>query len=212
MITLNDLVTANKTIKTVNVQNKQYAEVPQRIKAFRCIQPNGAIVTEMLSNEGGVCVFKATVYDEDGRILGTGTAYEREGSTFINKTSYIENCETSAVGRALGMCGFGIDVAIASAEEVMNAIANQDKPTGGKGGSVRRSEAKKTPEPAPTPAPAPQATPFDLQGTKLKICGIATYDEGKAIFLNTPKEYQAEIREFIYAQYDILGIKYNKQP
>lgn len=77
---------------------------------------------------------------------------------------------------------------------------------GGKGGNVTKSEAKKAPEPTPAPAPA-----FDLQGTKLKICGIATYDEGKAIFLNTPKEYQAEIREFIYAQYDILGIKYNKQ-
>lgn len=198
MITFNDLVTANKTIKTVNVQNRQYAEVPQRIKAFRCIQPNGAIVTEMLSNEGDVCIFKATVYDEDGRILGTGTAYEREGSTFINKTSYIENCETSAVGRALGMCGFGIDVAIASAEEVMNAIANQDKPVGGKGGNVRKSEAKQ--------APAPQAPDFDLQGTKLKICGIASYDEGLAIFNATPKEYQAEVKQFICDQFDILGI------
>lgn len=204
MITFNDLVTANKTIKTVNVQNKQYAEVPQRIKAFRCIQPNGAIVTEMLSNEGGVCIFKATVYDEDGRILGTGTAYEREGSTFINKTSYIENCETSAVGRALGMCGFGIDVAIASAEEVMNAIANQDKQTGGKGGRVGKSEAKKTPTPAP--APAPQATPFDLQGAKLKICGITTADEGYAIYNATPEEYKAEVKQFVCDQFDILGI------
>lgn len=204
MITFNDLVTANKTIKTVNVQNKQYAEVPQRIKAFRCIQPNGAIVTEMLSNEGGVCIFKATVYDEDGRILGTGTAYEREGSTFINKTSYIENCETSAVGRALGMCGFGIDVAIASAEEVMNAIANQDKPTGGKGGGVRRSEAKKAPEPAPTPAPTP--TPFDMQGVKLTICGITTAEEGYAIYNATPEEYKAEVKQFVCDQFDILGI------
>lgn len=206
MITFNDLVTANKTIKTVNVQNKQYAEVHQRIKAFRCIQPNGAIVTDMLSNEGGVCIFKATVYDEDGHILGTGTAYEREGCTFINKTSYIENCETSAVGRALGMCGFGIDVAIASAEEVMNAIANQDKPTGGKGGSVSKSVAKKAPEPAPTPAPAPQATPFDLQGTKLKICGITTADEGYAIYNATPEEYKAEVKQFVCDQFDILGI------
>lgn len=200
MITFNDLVTANKTIKTVNVQNKQYAEVPQRIKAFRCIQPNGAIITEMLSNEGGVCIFKATVYDEDGRILGTGTAYEKEGSTFINKTSYIENCETSAVGRALGMCGFGIDVAIASAEEVMNAIANQDKPVGGKGGRVGKSGAKKT------PAPAPQATPFDLQGTKLKICGITTAEEGYAIYNATPEEYKAEVKQFVCDQFDILGI------
>ena len=60
-------------------------------------------------------------------MLGTGTAYEKESSTFINKTSYIENCETSAVGRALGMAGFGIDTSVASAEEVKNAINNQTK-------------------------------------------------------------------------------------
>jgi predicted Fe-Mo cluster-binding NifX family protein len=53
-------------------------------------------------------------------------AYEKEGSTFINKTSYLENCETSACGRALGMAGFGIDVSIASFEEVSNAIAQQE--------------------------------------------------------------------------------------
>ena len=54
------------------------------------------------------------------------TAYEKENSTFINKTSYIENCETSALGRALGIAGFGIDTSVASAEEVQNAINNQN--------------------------------------------------------------------------------------
>ena len=89
------------------------------------VHPLGAIITEMLSNEGGVCVFRATIYDNEAKVLGTGTAYEKESSNFINRTSYIENCETSAVGRALGMCGFGIDTSVASAEEVTNAINNQ---------------------------------------------------------------------------------------
>jgi len=62
----------------------------------------------------------------DNQILAVGHAYEKEGSTFINKTSYIENCETSAVGRALGMLGIGIDTSIATAEEVNIAIINQD--------------------------------------------------------------------------------------
>jgi hypothetical protein len=125
MYNFEQLQKANTTIKTANIQGKEYAEVNQRIKAFRSLCPGGAILTEMLSCENGVCIFKASVYDEDMRVLGTGTAYEREGSTFINKTSYIENCETSAVGRALGMCGFGIDTSIASSEEVQNAILNQ---------------------------------------------------------------------------------------
>lgn len=126
MYTWEQLAQANATIKTTPIKGKDYAEVPQRIKAFRSICPGGAIITEMLSNENGVCVFRATVYDEEKNIIGTGTAYENEKSSFINKTSYIENCETSAVGRALGMCGFGIDTSIASAEEVTNAINNQN--------------------------------------------------------------------------------------
>lgn len=118
---------ANEEIKTVDVKGKDYAEVSQRIKAFRSVCPHGAIVTEMVSNENGVCVFRATIYDDQQNILGTGTAYEKEGSTYINKTSYIENCETSAVGRALGMCGFGVDLGVASAEEVANAAKQQDE-------------------------------------------------------------------------------------
>jgi len=125
MATYEELVKANALIITTDVKGKEYAEVPQRVKAFRSLYPNGAISTEILSLEGGVCVMKATCSDEDGRILGTGTAYEKEGSSFINKTSYIENCETSAVGRALGFAGFGIDTSIASAEEVMNAQYQQ---------------------------------------------------------------------------------------
>lgn len=90
--------------------------------------PNGRLYSEIISIENGICIIKAFAYEnkEDEKPIATGTAYEKEGSTFINKTSYIENCETSAVGRALGMCGIGIDTSIASAEEVANAIQQQD--------------------------------------------------------------------------------------
>ncbi|MCQ2771082.1 MAG: hypothetical protein MJ236_04705, partial [Clostridia bacterium] len=57
---------------------------------------------------------------------------EKESSSFINKTSFIENCETSAVGRALGFAGIGSKTSIASAEEVRNAINNQPKDEGTK--------------------------------------------------------------------------------
>lgn len=119
-----DIKRANDTITTTNIKGKDYAEVNQRIKAFRMVYPTGTIRTEMVSNENGVCIFKAIVGIGE-IILGTGTAYEKEGSSFINKTSYIENCETSAIGRALGMAGFGIDTSVASAEEVQNAIIQQ---------------------------------------------------------------------------------------
>lgn len=130
MITFEDIKKANETINTTNIKGKEYAEVNQRIKAFRMVYPQGTIQTQMIKNQDGICVFTAVVgyRDEEGKItpLGTGTAYEKENSSFINKTSYIENCETSAVGRALGMAGFGIDTSVASAEEVQNAIQQQD--------------------------------------------------------------------------------------
>ena len=131
-----DLAIANEQIQTIGIEKKnsktgevtvnEYSQVNQRIKAFRMVYPQGSIRTEMLSNENGVCVFRATVWDDTNTLLATGHAYEKEDSTFINKTSYIENCETSAIGRALGMAGFGIDVSVASAEEIQNAMANQE--------------------------------------------------------------------------------------
>lgn len=124
-ITYEDLLKANALIKTTPVKNKQYAEVPQRVQAFRSLFPTGTIATEIISLEGDMCVIHAVV-SVDGVILGEGTAYEREGSSYINKTSFIENCETSAVGRALGFAGFGSDASIASAEEVLNAMEQQD--------------------------------------------------------------------------------------
>lgn len=125
MVTFNDIKKANDSIQTMDVKGKEYAMVNQRIKAFRMCYPEGTIETEMLSNVDGVCVFKAVVKNVE-IVLGVGHAYEKESSSYINKTSYIENCETSAVGRALGMCGFGIDTSVASYEEVANAIKNQE--------------------------------------------------------------------------------------
>ena len=145
-ITFEQIKAANETINTMTLErtNKrtgevtrnEYAEVHQRIKAFRNVFPEGFITSEMISNDGDagnhVCVFKASVgfYAEDGsaRVLGTGWAFEKEAATFINQTSYIEVSDTSAVGRALGMAGFGIDYGVASAEEVQNAMAQQKQP------------------------------------------------------------------------------------
>lgn len=125
-MTYEELKNANKTIRTMDIKGKQYAEVSQRIKVFRMICPNGTIQTELVKLENEICVIKAIIKDEQEKLLATGYAYETEGSSFINKTSYIENCETSAVGRALGMLGIGIDTSVASFEEVANAIHQEE--------------------------------------------------------------------------------------
>lgn len=124
-----DIARVNESIKTLDLKGKDYAEVNQRVKAFRMLYPEGLIKTDMEIIENGLVVIKAqvgTYADGEFRLLATGYAYEKENSTFINKTSYIENCETSAVGRALGFLGLGIDTSIASYEEVGNAIEQQN--------------------------------------------------------------------------------------
>lgn len=119
--------------KTVNIKGKEYVEVNERVKYFRQNFKGWSIETILLSDSDGICKFKAVVEDENGVVKATGHAYEKESSSYINKTSYIENCETSAVGRALGFLGIGIDTSIASGDEVTNAVNNQgDKPAGTK--------------------------------------------------------------------------------
>ncbi|MAH46980.1 hypothetical protein CMI37_14215 [Candidatus Pacearchaeota archaeon] len=127
-------------MKTINIKGKEYVEVNERIKYFRENHQSGQILTYLVSDVDGKCTFKAEVLIE-GECVATGHAYEVEGSTFINKTSYIENCETSAVGRALGNFGIGIDTSVASADEVVNAINNQNS----------TSQPKKKDTPSDTP-------------------------------------------------------------
>ena len=68
----------------------------------------------------------ATIKDDKDRVYCHWYSRGNKGSTFINKTSYVENCETSAWGRALANFGIGLDTSVASADEVQNAMANQN--------------------------------------------------------------------------------------
>lgn len=115
-------------LKTVNIKGKEYVEVNERLKAFRTLPEykGYSLESDIISLENGVITIKATIKDADGVVKATGLAQEKESSSFINKTSFVENCETSAWGRALGNLGIGIDTSVASAEEVENAIVNQN--------------------------------------------------------------------------------------
>ena len=124
MITHEQITKANEKINKIDFKGKGYAMVSERVKAFREICPSGVIETEIIALENGTVTMKATVKDEDGKTLATGMAQEKEASSYINKTSFIENCETSAIGRALGFVGLGSD-AISSADELANALNNQ---------------------------------------------------------------------------------------
>ena len=120
---------SNYKFKTTNIRGKKYVEVNERIKFLRQEERlrDWTIATDFPMLDSESCVCKCTIADIDGRVVSTGHAHEERGSSNINKTSYVENCETSAVGRALAMLGIGIDASIASANEVEEAIAKQQE-------------------------------------------------------------------------------------
>lgn len=117
----------NDRLTRTNIKGREYIDVAQRVQGFWELYPEGRISTEMTADDGKRCVFKAEVYGSKDTPwpIATGHAYEVNNGRGVNATSYIENCETSAVGRALGMLGIGSTDSIASADEVSAAMQAQ---------------------------------------------------------------------------------------
>lgn len=113
-------------MKSINIKGKNYVMVNERIKFFRENYRGYTLTSEIIELNEDSCVIKATISDGNGLVVATGFAQEDRTSSMINKTSFVENCETSAWGRALGCLGIGIDESIASAEEVDMAIKKQE--------------------------------------------------------------------------------------
>ena len=111
----------------VVIHGKEYMEVNERLRIFREKYPNWALLTEIHTMTDTRVVFKATILDDKGVRQAIGHAFEDKDSSNINKTSFIENCETSAWGRALANLGIGINTAVASSDEVEQAIEQQEK-------------------------------------------------------------------------------------
>lgn len=118
----------------IKIHNKEYKTVALRVTEFLASPKHDgwAIETQLITahSSDGIArsdeyiVMKATIRDDQDRSRGTGYAEEKRGSTNINKTSALENCETSCIGRALSAVGFA-GTEYASANEVTNAIIQQ---------------------------------------------------------------------------------------
>ena len=118
-------------LQTIDIKGKKYSTVDARVEFFREKFPAWSLETDypVLDLDKGVCVCRAVVKDENGKVVADGFAHEWQSKpgSMVNKTSYIENAQTSAVGRALGFIGIGINgMGIATAEEVQTAIAHQE--------------------------------------------------------------------------------------
>ena len=136
------LAEVNADIKTIEVKGKAYPEVSERIAAFRTLYPAGRIETAVEDFTGQSVTFVARVYDGEGALLATGRASEIKSKDGINALNFVENCETSAIGRALSFAGFGIAVSIASAEEMKYAETLFSPATEEQMAEIKELEAK----------------------------------------------------------------------
>lgn len=110
----------------VNIHGKEYETVASRVARFREKHPGFTIETRVLRLDQDEVLMEARISDGD-RLIANGHAQEFRQSSTINKTSYVENCETSAIGRALASFGIG-GTEFASADEVAHAITNKRGP------------------------------------------------------------------------------------
>ena len=112
-----------------NIKGKQYETVASRVQRFRAMFPNHSMQSEIKHMDETSILFKTEIRNADGVVIATGHAEEIRGSSMINKTSAVENGETSSWGRALSNLGVDASGEIASFEEVENAIAQQTSHT-----------------------------------------------------------------------------------
>lgn len=112
------------TNKAIDIKGKKYVLVSDRVLYFNETYPNWSIVTQrVMIDEAGIEVFKATVTPDCSKPerFFTGYSQAKWWDGFINKTSALENAETSAVGRALAMMWIWVIDSIASVDEIHKA-------------------------------------------------------------------------------------------
>lgn len=124
---LSPIIKMTVTLPTIDIKWKKYVLVKDRIKYFNETYPNWSITTERI-REGDMEIIKATVIpdcDKPERKF-TGYSQAKWWDWFINKTSCLENAESSSVWRALAFMWIGIDDSIASADEVAKVIQSKN--------------------------------------------------------------------------------------
>ena len=118
-------------MKSVNIKGKEYITVNERLIYFRsqAAFKGWRIKEDLIELNEKEGVFKVSILNAENIVISSAHAQEYRDTSYINKTSFLENGFTSALGRALGYLGIGIDTSIASAEELVNALNNQKPKT-----------------------------------------------------------------------------------
>ena len=118
---------SNQQTGIVVLGGKEYQTVALRVQMFRKDHPEWTILTEIVERNETVVVVKATIINDQGRVIATGHAEEFRTNKGVNSTSAIENCETSSIGRALACYGLLGGGEFASANEVQHAMTAKPK-------------------------------------------------------------------------------------
>lgn len=114
-------------MKTINIKGKEYVTVNERLKEFRNMFRDYSLTSEIIELGADFCTIKATITDDKGIVRATGFAREVVAKSPINKFAFVENCETSAMGRALGNFGIGIDDAVCTADELIMKLSQNSE-------------------------------------------------------------------------------------
>ena len=175
--------------KTVNIKGKEYVTVDSRVEVFRSLYPNGGIVTDLLFDDGDRCTIKAAIFAtfDEQKPIATGHASEVRNASNINKTSYIENCETSAVGRALGFLGIGLCGSIASADEVSNAVETAEKDLKIAAAKKRLNDLMKA---------YAEESGEDYNSLLTDLTGDKNFEQSEDFFNKKAAEYQKKLDEY----------------
>ena len=110
-------------MKAIEYKGKAYITVNERLKEFRNTFKGYSLITEIIELGNDYATIKASVIDDKGTLRATGFAREVVAKSPTNKFAFLENCETSAIGRALGNFGIGIDTAICTADELIMKLS-----------------------------------------------------------------------------------------
>jgi hypothetical protein len=143
-----------------------YAEVAERLPLFWKDCPRGRIVTELVVDDGTRIVMRAELYADIGDTVPTTTGYAEEvrGSSMVNKTSALENCETSAIGRALANYQFQGSKKRASLEEMVKVYRQGEQAQTTTNATPARTQSLGSSSEPPTPKQMAMLRAKDYQG------------------------------------------------
>lgn len=169
----------------VNIRGKEYQTVALRVQMFREQHPDHSLTTAVICRDDDCVVMQATIADPTGRVIANGHSEEYRKSSQINRTSALENAETSAIGRALAAFGLA-GTEFASANEVQNAMHQQAN--GGTARETQQGSAVSSPpsNDKPKREPAHSKLKTALRGFVHELNGCGDGDELSA-FLATPE-------------------------